>query len=560
MTRLAIPCCIIAAVLFSFSLAASAQEGAGGGGPEPAPATRPLAHWSFDDPPGSAVNDDSGNGFNGEVRGASERVAGISGSAISLPGPTFIEFSCSDKLQIGKELTIQAWVKPENPKSDLYQYVIEFWDNYLLRFDTATEGGRPSFFVYVDGNPEPRLSGKVPEPGAWHHVVAVWTGDRMQLWIDGENKEAPRTGKPSPKKNTLKIGSGFVGALDEIKIFDRALSEREILEMVPPILDVSQLRLARAVSAKGDTCEVSCEIRNKGGRAAKDVALSLTVPKEVELVEGDKETTVGPIEGGKSVVAAWKIRTDKPLVAKAAVAVRHAKDEPVLRSAAFVCAKGFPDNAEHFTKPALTRVGDDLILGNSHLRLVFPKNKFGYGVFAVDADKGGTWERLAVANSFGMLAVKKDLEILRRPIHATEAKRTNPGQGRVGVQFKAALDDGAGVKWNFSFVFIIGEDDVVQVEYQATPNGDGVLIALQGPMLRVGEGSFGSKKGDALFCGLEWLVGDERSSSDLDMHDVDCYTRYMPHPNKVTIPLMAVSHGGCAIALFWDALQQWDGY
>ena len=66
-------------------------------------------------------------------------------------------------------------------------------------------------------------------------------------------------------------------------------------------------------------------------------------------------------------------------------------------------------------------------------------------------------------------------------------------------------------------------------------------------------------KDDGLFCGLEWLVGDEASSSNLDMHDPDYYVRFVPHPNKITVPLMAFSRSNAALALYWDCLQKWDG-
>jgi hypothetical protein len=43
------------------------------------------------------------------------------------------------------------------------------------------------------------------------------------------------------------------------------------------------------------------------------------------------------------------------------------------------------------------------------------------------------------------------------------------------------------------------------------------------------------------------------------MHDPNRYLRFVPHPNKITIPLMAVAHGGAALAVFWDCWQRWDG-
>ena len=56
-------------------------------------------------------------------------------------------------------------------------------------------------------------------------------------------------------------------------------------------------------------------------------------------------------------------------------------------------------------------------------------------------------------------------------------------------------------------------------------------------MLYVGEGTWGAKKTEALFPGLEWLVGDEVSSSTLDIAaSMPQRWRWCPPPHAVTIP------------------------
>lgn len=91
---------------------------------------------------------------------------------------------------------------------------------------------------------------------------------------------------------------------------------------------------------------------------------------------------------------------------------------------------------------------------------------------------------------------------------------------------------------------------------QADRNAE--LLNLFGPVLAVGEGSFGAAKDEALFPGLEWLVGDETSSSRLDVH-TPAYLRLVPHPYKITVPLMAIRQGGYIVSLSWDPKQKWDG-
>ena len=137
--------------------------------------------------------------------------------------------------------------------------------------------------------------------------------------------------------------------------------------------------------------------------------------------------------------------------------------------------------------------------------------------------------------------MKKGAELSRRFIYADHFKPADPGPGGCGLEFTRSLDDGAGARWDCRFSFVLSNDDRVKVVYEATPDKDGWLVHFQGPTLHVGEGTFGARKDDGLFCGLEWLVGDEASSSNLDMHDPDYYVRFVPHPNKITVPLMAFS-------------------
>lgn len=82
---------------------------------------------------------------------------------------------------------------------------------------------------------------------------------------------------------------------------------------------------------------------------------------------------------------------------------------------------------------------------------------------------------------------------------------------------------------------------------------------VRGPWLKVGEGSFGGAKTDAIFPGVEWLIGNEWSSGKEWFKD-PWAMRWMPHPNKVTAPVMACSHEGDGIGLAWKPNQRATGW
>lgn len=74
---------------------------------------------------------------------------------------------------------------------------------------------------------------------------------------------------------------------------------------------------------------------------------------------------------------------------------------------------------------------------------------------------------------------------------------------------------------------------------------------LRGPWLRVGAASFQAAKTDGIFPGIEWLRNQEWSSGT-DWMQHPHALRAVPHPFKVTAPVMALSYDGTGIGMAWD--------
>lgn len=88
----------------------------------------------------------------------------------------------------------------------------------------------------------------------------------------------------------------------------------------------------------------------------------------------------------------------------------------------------------------------------------------------------------------------------------------------------------------------------------------GQLTALWGPAVHAGDRATGDRKGIAIFPGLEYLEGDEPSSSTRDLAPPH-HLRQVPHRFKITVPMMMVEtrDGGPVLGVAWDPLQKWEG-
>jgi hypothetical protein len=201
----------------------------------------PVAEFAFEEGEGRKLVDTSG--LEQRARATEvEWVKGHNGRGLRFADArSAVRVSRRRSLNLDQAITLDAWVLP-GPSSEESRIIIAKNDEYLLRIDKASEGGRVSFFVHV-GSPavtwEPRVSSEGPlTPGVWHHIAGTWDGRKLRLYIDGEPQgEIDRTGHPNPNPYPVMIGNfeypschggAFGGAIDEVRIHRRALSAEEV--------------------------------------------------------------------------------------------------------------------------------------------------------------------------------------------------------------------------------------------------------------------------------------------------------------------------------------------
>ena len=196
------------------------------------PADSLVGYWPFN---GNA-NDESGNGNNGIVTGATLTTDrfGNPNKAYRFDGNDLISISHSATLNMLDSLSFSVWVKPETLAGTRMIFGKSNYTtrtNYLLRV-------KPNGYIQweYDGYTD---TDSVPlELNTWHHIVVTATGPGLikRVYIDNQLiKETITSSGPFGQiTDPFTIGYAsygaeyFIGAIDDIRMYNKVLSINEI--------------------------------------------------------------------------------------------------------------------------------------------------------------------------------------------------------------------------------------------------------------------------------------------------------------------------------------------
>ncbi len=165
--------------------------------------------------------------------------SGKFGNALGFDGVNdYLDAGNASSLDITGNLTIEAWVKPERLETAhiVKKASRDSTDGYELSLSEST--GKAYFRVNQNTSHNTyKLFSKSSYPldgNTWVHLVGVYNRAQVQIYFNG-NLENNRSGPAKIISNTdnLKIGGPdlsryFNGTIDEVRIWNRALSPEEI--------------------------------------------------------------------------------------------------------------------------------------------------------------------------------------------------------------------------------------------------------------------------------------------------------------------------------------------
>jgi chitodextrinase len=195
-----------------------------------------VAAYSFNEGTGTSVADASGSGNTGTINGgATWVVAGKYGTALSFDGTNdVVVINNSSSLALTTRMTLEAWVFPTAAQSGWRTIMQKETDAYFLH---ASGNGplQPTAGGTFNGAVDYFASPSALAVNTWSHVALTWDGSIMRLYVNGvEVANHARTGTLQSTTAPLRIGGNspygefFLGRIDEVRIYNRALSAAEI--------------------------------------------------------------------------------------------------------------------------------------------------------------------------------------------------------------------------------------------------------------------------------------------------------------------------------------------
>jgi len=275
-------CAILAALVFSVdSLPAGAQT------------SGLVAGYPFSEGTGTTTADVSGNNNTGTLTSTTWTTAGQYGNALVFNGTSaFVDLGNPTTLQITGSMTISAWIKSSAfPGDDAAIVSRRNNDSLGYQLDTTVDTGPRTIgfkLTSSTGANMARYGATAMQVNTWYFVAGVYdaTARTMNVYLNGvlDNGQTVGTITASQQNSTLNVNIGrrtglsgfaFNGTIDEVRIYNRALSQAEIqADMATPLSGTPDTTPPTAPSALAATATSATQINLAWSASTDNVGVS----------------------------------------------------------------------------------------------------------------------------------------------------------------------------------------------------------------------------------------------------------------------------------------------
>ena len=205
-----------------------------------------IGYWSFDEGSGITANDSSGNGNNGTLVNGPIWTPGEIAGALSFDGvDDYVSFAS----QAQSTISISAWVYAQATPGNVFPRIIDMPGYVLFLAEPSNPKSNPASLGFLsrrsDGDGEWDTPANSMAYNSWNHVAVVYdsssTSNNADLYINGVKQTISKINPPRGTQtsnegegiigNHIPLNRGWDGLIDELRIYNRALSAAEIVSL-----------------------------------------------------------------------------------------------------------------------------------------------------------------------------------------------------------------------------------------------------------------------------------------------------------------------------------------
>lgn len=207
-----------------------------------------MLHYNFDQwEGGGVITDRTGRNNNGQATGAKWTAMGKQAGGYEFTSSNnYIRVRHSATLS-SKETTLAVWfrtgIADPIPRT-LFEKSAPA--GYTLSIAGNSKGAQNKGKLCFSINGHECVSDKVVADNAWHHGTATFDGESLKLYVDGQLQQQVAQWKGGIAANTNDLtlglnrtnpapkekGRSFEGTLDDVMIFDHALTDAEVKTVI----------------------------------------------------------------------------------------------------------------------------------------------------------------------------------------------------------------------------------------------------------------------------------------------------------------------------------------
>ncbi len=199
-----------------------------------------VAAYGFEEASGLTAIDSSGVGNTGTLEnGVARTGTGRLGAALTFDGTDdAVRVANAPSLGLTTGLTVEGWVYPTalgtsrwrtlgaKERSGGFRYALFANDNQA----------RPQAAIYAGGSVRTARGGAQLPLNTWSHLAMTYNGSVLRLYVNGvQAASTSYTGSIATGTGVLRVGNsttqnnrGFQGRLDEVRVYNRALTAAQI--------------------------------------------------------------------------------------------------------------------------------------------------------------------------------------------------------------------------------------------------------------------------------------------------------------------------------------------